>query len=93
MCLCVAPYESLVSLAYNPCLAASVSSTLEIKVVCDVRTRITSSYILKTHLKMPILTIARTTAFIPALSPPEVRTASFILPVDRAITGAYETGI
>jgi hypothetical protein len=29
-------------------------------------------------LRMPALTTARTTAFIPALSPPEVRTASFI---------------
>ena len=28
---------------------------------------------------MPALTTARTTAFMPALSPPEVRTASFIL--------------
>lgn len=28
---------------------------------------------------MPALTTARTTAFMPALSPPEVRTAIFIL--------------
>lgn len=28
---------------------------------------------------MPALTTERTTAFMPALSPPEVRTASFIL--------------
>ena len=28
---------------------------------------------------MPALTTARTTAFMPALSPPEVRTASFIV--------------
>lgn len=32
-----------------------------------------------THLIMPALTTARTTAFMPALSPPEVSTASFIL--------------
>ena len=32
-----------------------------------------------THLRMPALTTARTTAFMPALSPPEVRTASFIV--------------
>ena len=34
----------------------------------------------ETHLRMPALTTARTTAFIPALSPPDVRTASFIFP-------------
>jgi hypothetical protein len=43
-----------------------------------------------THLRMPILTMARTTAFMPALSPPEVRTASFILPVDWDIAGVTD---
>jgi hypothetical protein len=32
----------------------------------------------KTCLRMPILTTARTTAFMPALSPPDVRTAIFM---------------
>ena len=32
----------------------------------------------ETDLRMPALTTARTTAFMPALSPPEVRAASFI---------------
>lgn len=31
-----------------------------------------------TCLRMPILTTERTTAFIPALSPPDVRTAIFM---------------
>jgi hypothetical protein len=42
---------------------------------------------------MPILTIARTTAFIPALSPPEVRTASFILPVGKVIADVDGVGV
>ena len=33
----------------------------------------------ETHLKIPVFTIARTTAFIPALSPPDVSTANRIL--------------
>lgn len=33
---------------------------------------------------MPALTTARTTAFMPALSPPEVRTAIFIVSVFRS---------
>jgi hypothetical protein len=36
---------------------------------------------------MPALTTARTTAFIPALSPPDVRTASFIV-----MEAQYEVG-
>jgi hypothetical protein len=55
---------------------------MEVKYDEDVR--------IGTHLKMPILTIARTTAFMPALSPPEVRTASFILPVDWDIASAVD---
>jgi hypothetical protein len=35
--------------------------------------------VLEAHLSIPPLTTARTTAFIPALSPPEVNTANFIL--------------
>jgi len=30
------------------------------------------------HLRIPVLTTERTTAFMPALSPPDVRTAIFI---------------
>jgi hypothetical protein len=33
----------------------------------------------RTYLRIPALTTARTTAFMPALSPPEVRTAIFIV--------------
>jgi hypothetical protein len=35
--------------------------------------------VLKAHFSIPPLTTARTTAFIPALSPPEVNTANFIV--------------
>ena len=33
----------------------------------------------ETYLRMAVFTTARTTAFMPALSPPEVKTAIFIL--------------
>lgn len=33
----------------------------------------------RSHLRMAAFTTARTTAFMPALSPPDVNTASFIL--------------
>ena len=67
----IAADETLVSLADDPGLAspAGVLSGLSGKTAGPGMT----------HLIMPALTTARTTAFMPALSPPEVRTASFIL--------------
>lgn len=45
--------------------------------------------VLRSYLMMPALTMARTAAFMPALSPPDVRIAIFILDVEvcRDIAG------
>lgn len=66
--LTVASDEALIALTDDPCLTSSV-----------LLFNTTSNDYRATYLRMPALTTARTTAFMPALSPPDVRTASFIL--------------
>jgi hypothetical protein len=67
----VTTYESFVAFAYNVCLTSSVLRMSMVTIDRQARNR--------AHLRIPVLTTARTTAFIPALSPPDVRTANFIL--------------
>ena len=70
----VAADQSFIPLADDPCLAASD----EDRCVSGRRAYESISYLI-----IALFTTARTTAFIPALSPPEVSTASFIfLPLD-----------
>ena len=64
----VAANETLVALTDDVGLAASVGGSTTV-----------GRQVKKACLRMPILTTARTTAFMPALSPPDVRTAILIL--------------
>jgi hypothetical protein len=45
------------------------------------------------HLRMAALTIERTAAFMPALSPPDVRTAIFIVGLVRTLSEIKRCGI
>ena len=74
----VAADETFVSFPDDPRLAAPVKTH---------RTSPAARRKQRSHLIMAVFTTARTTAFIPALSPPEVRTASFILELVLIVGG------
>lgn len=75
----VSAHETFVSFANNPSFASSVK-----KVKKEVSGQESSGHIVgetekeAANLAIPALTTPRTTAFMPALSPPEVSTAIFI---------------